>query len=333
MNHYPFPLKPMNLGNILDYTFRVYRNNAKTILAYSVLISGLFSVAILLLSNAIAPTPSVPNPFSGIIEALRTGNWSLIRPQNPEIYNAANSALAETIRFISSIINLIFIYPFVQGGISRTASRYFHGYADDMGTSFRQTRNIFGKLIATTMAIIAYGILIAFCFFITIIFPIIIIFSIFDSLAGTKGFLVLFLLLIFFILLMLLTIIPIIFISFVFPVAVSENTFGFKAIGRSMRLVQKSFWRTLGITILIGLLSYALSLAAESILGIILVLSPNIGFLQQIVNVLLTALITPVSYIAVTLLYLDTRIRLEGYDIQLMSSSLEIQSSGDQMEC
>ncbi len=95
---------------------------------------------------------------------------------------------------------------------------------------------------------------------------------------------------------------------------------------RSWRLVGQSFWRTLGIILLVGVFAYIISLiiqlpviALVTLTGIML----SNFVLYQTINVLTTylgmMLILPLQFTIFTLLYYDLRIRKEGYDLEVQA--------------
>jgi hypothetical protein len=108
------------------------------------------------------------------------------------------------------------------------------------------------------------------------------------------------------------------------PAIVLENLSGWRGLVRSWNLVRGFGWRILGIRILIflitaiigGLLVSLLSLAGAG-------LDLNGQFIvQEAASAVISVFIGPVTYIAVTLLYYDTRIRKEGFDIEMLAQSL-----------
>jgi hypothetical protein len=97
-------------------------------------------------------------------------------------------------------------------------------------------------------------------------------------------------------------------------------------LARSWRLVGQSFWRSLGIVILVflfaSIVSFIVQLPALLVLtftGAIL----NNPVLYQSVNLLVAYLalivVLPFQFIIFTLLYYDLRVRKEGYDLELMA--------------
>lgn len=117
--------------------------------------------------------------------------------------------------------------------------------------------------------------------------------------------------------------------SFAAPVLVIERCGVLQALRRSWRLVAREFWRVLGITVLVGL---AVGFVAGSVSQVTVlpgVLGGN-GALTALELVLAaagsligTAVTFPVVAANAGLLYLDTRIRHERYDIALARAASE----------
>ncbi|MGA3132361.1 MAG: hypothetical protein ABSD59_16260 [Terracidiphilus sp.] len=117
--------------------------------------------------------------------------------------------------------------------------------------------------------------------------------------------------------------------SLVFPAAVAERLTGFKALSRSWRLSRNSRWRIFITWLLIAVCSWVLSAAVSSLLRWVAYFCYydwhlywfNLILSQQLTYILFAAIsivIGPLYPIAVTLLYYDQRSRKEGFDVELM---------------
>jgi hypothetical protein len=110
---------------------------------------------------------------------------------------------------------------------------------------------------------------------------------------------------------------------FIPQVIVLEGVTVADSLGRSWRLVQGSFWRTLGFALVVfiayTLVEWGITEAAA------FALSP-LGTAGAVVGVLLSATISTLSLPfllgATTLLYYDQRIRKEGFDLELLARDL-----------
>ena len=102
---------------------------------------------------------------------------------------------------------------------------------------------------------------------------------------------------------------------FIFPAALLEGLGPIAALSRSYGLVKNNWWRVLGITLVVGLISGAIS----AILGLIPVVGAIIG----------SILVTPIYLIANTLLYYDLRVRKEEYSLEALASEIHIKIDSD----
>lgn len=121
--------------------------------------------------------------------------------------------------------------------------------------------------------------------------------------------------------------------AFILQVVMIERLGGFGAARRSRALVRGTWWRVLGILVVIGLMVSILSGVASLILGGIVGglfglagSGPDaaIGSIvaNQIASAVVASFATPLSLIATTILYYDLRVRKEGFDLQLRTQAL-----------
>jgi hypothetical protein len=332
----------MTVGDILDYTFRTYRNNFKRILIFSALISGLFSLLLLILTKAAAPRGMITDPWSMIINGLKSGNWENYLDSymynTPEAYMGSDfflrSMLVMLISYGGTFLTSVFVTPFAQGGITNIASRYFHGFKLNARLSLMETKRQYGKLIVTGLSIMVcyMGMSMVFGVLLMVIMIPITIAASFAASSSSPPVFVIVLLVIFGLVVAAVAIAFVSLISFIYPVAVTEGKYHFNAVGRSFKLAFKKFWRVLGVNLLVYLLVYIVIGAISGLAFALAYLSPvNIMF-QQVVTLLITALCTPILYIASTMLYFDIRMRTEGYGLELMSHNLEGNSQWGQQQ-
>jgi hypothetical protein len=102
---------------------------------------------------------------------------------------------------------------------------------------------------------------------------------------------------------------------FIFPAVLLEGLGPIAALSRSSGLVKNNWWRVLGITLVVALISVAIG----TILGMIPVVGAIIG----------SILVTPIYIIANTLLYYDLRVRKEEYNLEALASELHIKIDSD----
>ncbi len=108
-------------------------------------------------------------------------------------------------------------------------------------------------------------------------------------------------------------------------VIVIEDRRGTNALGRSWDLMRGNFWRGVLILIFAAVLGGILGLVLWVPVGVVAGLGLNPaarGVLQQVVQQLGNILAVPFGSIAFTLLYYDSRIRKEAFDLEMMARNL-----------
>jgi hypothetical protein len=111
---------------------------------------------------------------------------------------------------------------------------------------------------------------------------------------------------------------------------VLEDQNALTGIQRSWRLVGGSFWRTLAIMFLMGILIYLISALPAGILSFSLTLASRGSVDSMMLNQAITTLVAqigviialPLQLAVYTLLYYDLRVRKEGYDIEMLAQQV-----------
>jgi len=326
-----FSLKPMTVGGILDQAFSIYRRNFIAILGFSALISGLFNLLIIVMNRSLSPPGLMSDPWELLIQGIRSGDFEGFMVSLPDpalgVDEALQTMLVSFLTMIMGVLGYIFVEPFVQGGIIHITSQALHGVAVDLSGAFRATGKRYGKLIATSLSLIAYYIGISIIGGMIVLLFLVpgIVMGIFagENLSGGTIALLIVLLVVFLLVLLIFAVISHSLIALVYPVVIAEGSFHFNAIGRSIKLVWKKFWKVFGLTALVYLLAYAI-IAAMGVLSFgIALFSPIPAVFQEVLTLLISALVLPIIHITVTLLYYDLRIRLEGYDLEVMTREME----------
>jgi len=115
------------------------------------------------------------------------------------------------------------------------------------------------------------------------------------------------------------------------PALMLERLHVMESVRRSFRLTKGSFWRLLGInllaSILVGVVAQIVGVPI-SILGSFLMVATNgdpaaLAITSAVTSVVGALITTPFSAAVVALLYIDTRMRREGLDVQLVRSVQE----------
>ena len=108
------------------------------------------------------------------------------------------------------------------------------------------------------------------------------------------------------------------------PAIVLEKVSGWHGLQRSWSLIKGRFWPTFGRILLLALISGIISGVLAAIFELPgSAFDPSNAFIyDQLASGLAAVFIGPITYIGVTLLYYDVRIRKEGFDIEMLASSL-----------
>jgi hypothetical protein len=110
------------------------------------------------------------------------------------------------------------------------------------------------------------------------------------------------------------------------PALLGENLGITAALGRSRALVRGRFWPCAGVLILAVLLALIVTLVILGVLSALLGSSGNdtVTFLEQgVASLIANTLVLPFQVAVTTVLYIDLRVRKEGFDVQLLTHSLE----------
>jgi hypothetical protein len=106
--------------------------------------------------------------------------------------------------------------------------------------------------------------------------------------------------------------------SLVIPVAVVERAGPIRTLARVIWVLRERFWRVIGITALVAIVLIAATLGLGVVAQIVALLAgPFAWILQTIGDLVVSAVVVPVTGVAALLVYLDTRIRREGLDLHV----------------
>ena len=108
------------------------------------------------------------------------------------------------------------------------------------------------------------------------------------------------------------------------PAIVLERASGWHGLQRSWQLISGRFWPTFGRMLLLALIASIISSVIAAIFEIPgAALAPGNTFVfDQVASAIAAVFVGPITYIGVTLLYYDIRIRKEGFDIEMLARSL-----------
>jgi hypothetical protein len=115
------------------------------------------------------------------------------------------------------------------------------------------------------------------------------------------------------------------------PVLLAENRRGSAALGRSRALVRGRWWPCAGVLVLAFLLEVIVTYSI--ILGVGRIAggggNDSVLFIERgVASLIASTLVLPFKVAVTTVLYIDLRVRKEGFDIQLLTHSLEPGGAG-----
>src|SRR5205807_1779982 len=110
------------------------------------------------------------------------------------------------------------------------------------------------------------------------------------------------------------------------PVLLMEGTRGFRALGRSFKLVRRRWWPTAGILLLANLLATAVAAGIGLVALPLLFAGRDNELVYDLANGVFGAaasvLTIPFVAAVVAVVYFDLRVRKEGFDLQLMAQRI-----------
>jgi hypothetical protein len=109
--------------------------------------------------------------------------------------------------------------------------------------------------------------------------------------------------------------------ALVLPVIFAENVGPIRALSRSFELTRGSWWKTVGILALLTILIGIIGAALGGVFSVLFAVVPGLSLaarqvLSQVASNLVTAVVTPIEWLTITLYYFDLRVRKEGYDLE-----------------
>jgi hypothetical protein len=322
-------LKPLDLGDLLDTTFRLYRNNFLTFLGIAALLQ--IPMLVLQLLTGIFLNRAVSTDMLRLMS-----EFSAFDPGTDSFADLpmGNFAAYLGISFLLALLQLIVVQQLVNGALANATSRRYMAQPISMMEAYHiGSSQIVALIVAGLIVYIITGFIVSVVFGCGL-FGFIFTMGTFVQQVGVGdgiGIIPFILIaLIFFGVLTLFTctLLIVAFVAirllFVPQAIVIEKKGVIDSLQRSWQLVRGSFWRVFGIVIVISLLIQTLILVPTSSLsaGIGFVFStPETFVIRQslltIISYLLQTVVLPFNLIAYTLLYYDLRVRKEGYDLQL----------------
>ncbi len=333
-------LRPLGIGDLFDTIFRLYRNNFLVFIG----IAALIQIPMILIQMAleVALGRQSTADLMQIINELPFFN-----PQTDSVTDLpiANPLLYYGLSFVLVLLQIIVVQQLLNGAMANAIARRYLGQpvsvleAYNFGARRLSALLIVGVLVGIltiVVAVVLGGIYFGGLFLMV---------SVATTQSGARAAVAAILALLLMLLLLIVAVIVFAMIAlrflFVTQAVVLEDHGPLEALGRSWKLIGGSFWRVLGIVVLLMILVQIVVWIPVIIIS--MVLSLMLGgaadplqnyLLRQSITLLTTyaaqILVLPISLSAYTLLYYDLRVRKEGYDLQLRAAHVTNPTAGEQ---
>ncbi len=322
----PASLRPMSVTDIIDATFRLYRNNFGLFLG----IVALLQLPIILLQ--IGGTFALAAPLTDLLLTLEANNpfasQSFALPSGVSI---AGIILALVLLVLFLLIQTIVVQNIVTGAVVHAAAERSHDRPVGIGSAYRAALPHLLTLILTSF-VIGGASLLLFALPLSLLTLSALSLGMFSDPLQRTGtvFAAIGIVLLFLVALLLIVVLGFIItvlFGFTAQSIVLEQQGIFGALRRSYELVRSAVWRVVGLMLLIGILVWLIQYIPTTVVQAILALFfgvPEQVFIQQSLSsawgYTMQILTYPFQLIGMTLLYYDIRMRYEGYDLELRTT-------------
>ncbi len=320
------PLRPLGLGDLYDAAFKIIRHNPKATVGSAALVAAAAMALPVLITLLVALLVDVDG---GLIESLADPTaGSTVDPEDVQRGEVAGLVAGFGSLVLGSFLQWIGLV-LVTGMIAHVTMAAALGRTMGLGEAWAATRGRRGRLVGLVLvvALIPLAALVVYAALWVAVIAL-----------GSTAFAVVFGL----------VTVPLVIALFAFyairvqylavPPMMLEGTGIRGSLTRAFRLSRRQFWRLLGIALLTGLITSVagaiVSVPVTVVQQILLVTVESAQTLlivyvvgQALATVLSSAFVTPFSAAVASLLYLDQRIRKEGYDVELLSAA-GVPSSG-----
>jgi hypothetical protein len=317
----PLRLRPMSISDMLDAAFRLYRRHFLTFIGIVALLQVPMAILQFLIQYVYgngALTSWVT--FMSRLPASRPG-------QNPfDSFPLGDILTVVAMSLIVGAIQFLLIRNLIVGALANAISRSYTGQPISILGSYSFGLQRFLSLIGASLATFLIGAMLSAVIFGCSFGSMAALFAGSNRTSGALAAIAIVLIL--FGLFVLLGLAALIFYTrllFSTQAIVLEGEGPLAGLARSWRLVAGSFWRTLGILVLMGILTYIIAAFPATIVSFALTIGSGNALDNLVRNQIITTLLAQLGQIAVlplqltiyTLLYYDLRIRKEGYDLEL----------------
>ena len=281
----PIRFRPMPLPELLDELFRLYRRHFSLIVGVALLVA-----------------------LPGLVWTLVTGAYRLNSTSYANLFTTTGTATPafNSTQFSNLVgpillgaLGALILLPFSLGAVYRAVTDVALGRPATIGSVLRETLARYWPLLGLIGLFLAFGAVWAVAEligFVLLILPGLAVFC------AAVYFLVRW--------------------SLTVAAMMAEDIGPIRGLGRSWNLVSGQWWRTFGILLIVTILQTIITWGLGILLGVIASVFSTGDFqaaLVQVGGTLLGALVSPITTIAVVLLYFDLRVRKEGLDLDQLA--------------
>ena len=293
------------VGELLDAAFTLYRRNLRLIIAITAVVQvplAVFSYLVYQLTGYASATDRI----------TQLGNGGQITQQQlSDLSSPLITLLAVSLGVL--LVQVLLIQPVATAAMTRVVGDIYLEQATSLAAVYGAVGRRIGAVVGVSVLLLLVGVgIIAAAFALTL--------AALLGLGQSGGALLL--------LIIPATVFAVIVLYtrwlFAAPVVILEHLGPVAAMRRSWHLVRGSTARIFGITLLVGLITGILSAAVAALLSVATQFGDdNLRLvLNQLATLVVSVLIQPISFIVVVLLYYDTRIRREAFDIEMLAATL-----------
>jgi low affinity Fe/Cu permease len=274
----PVRLRPLPLGELLDETFKLYRQHFYVIAGVALVVI-LPNLLLTLISGSY-----LANPFTYLQNILQNIN----NPSQLQALQARQSQFTASPLYLLSFPVALLLYPFTAGALVRAATSLAAGNVETIASVLLGTLRRYFGMVGIGIISLLVGLGSIFIITIPVVIWVLVRWAV-DM-----------------------------------PAMFAENIGPFAAFGRSWQLTRENWWRTLGIVIvvviMVSIIQGALQILFNGIAAVIPGLSEELrAGVVTAVTTIVSAVVGAIIPIAITLLYLDLRVRKEGVDLDQLA--------------
>lgn len=296
----------MSVGEWLDATFTLYRRNFVLIASISAVVQIPYALLTWVLFSLTGVAAFVRSPLASL------GTETITPAQAQHLLDSYLGVLAVALGLI--LVSLLVVVPLGEAATTRAVSDRYLDRPSSLLSAYRAAWSRLGALISMIFILVgAYaGSLAAVIGLVALL-----------GAVGAGGLGALLAIVAF------VALVPVLIVIYVrtvvaVPAIVLERASGWRGLQRSWQLISGRFWPTFGRMLLLALIASIISSVIAAIFEIPgAALAPGNTFVfDQVASAVAAVFVGPITYIGVTLLYYDIRIRKEGFDIEMLARSL-----------